>query len=214
MLLDITIILIMIIAIYQGYERGLILTIFHTFGWLIAILLSLFLLPSTTAFLSTYSNIYENIRESLGNILHGSSMSAISASAVFPSAIEDMISNIMQTLSMSALESAAWALFTIFCFVVLVLLLRCAIHLIAQIFSKKKFNSSIFGGFNKLLGIVLGSVKGCLIVLIVLAIMMPLSLLISPSFNAFLTKALTSSNFAEIIYNSNPLLSIMSGFAL
>jgi hypothetical protein len=70
----------------------------------------------------------------------------------------------------------------------------------------------LVGKMNALLGIILGNIQGMLIVYVMLAAILPVSLVIGREANGFIEDALFSSMFARELYNNNPLLSLANYF--
>jgi uncharacterized membrane protein required for colicin V production len=212
MWLDILILLIVILSMAHGYKNGLIRTVLRAFGWLFSIASAVLIYPHVCAWLSANTNLYDNIRQGLEARFsaHASARAGVileDIPAVIAKAAEDLAS----AFAVSVSNGLAAVCFKVLVYLALVFAVKLLASLLSLLFSKRSRGKGILGGIDGLLGLVFGAVRAMLIVFVLLALILPVSLLISESANATVSNALFSSMFAGRIYDSNPLLLPIGG---
>jgi uncharacterized membrane protein required for colicin V production len=192
-----------------GFKNGLLLSVVRIGGWIAAIAAAFFTHNFVEKFLLNHTSIYDKLHDHVLKVClsffdkHSIDVSDPGSFAVAPESTGSSFTNdLAEQISKSA--------FTIFVFVAILLFVKFILFAIILVLSKKH-HTGFIGGVDGVLGLIFGVVQGVIIVLVLLALLMPLSLVISPEANIMITQGLENSFVAEIIYNNNPLLSVING---
>ncbi|MDR2296126.1 MAG: CvpA family protein [Clostridiales Family XIII bacterium] len=213
MQLDILIILIVFASAMIGYRSGLVRTVLRAFGWLLSIAIAALLYPYANELLSANTDVYDNIRSGIEARFsaHVSAKAGVFLEDV-PNVIAEAVNKLVSTFSVSVADGVAAVCFKVFVYLALLLAVKLLAFLLSLLFSKRSRGKGLIGGIDGILGFVFGAVRGMLIVLVLLALILPVSLLISESANAAVSDMLFASAFAGKLYNGNPLLLLTGGF--
>lgn len=98
------------------------------------------------------------------------------------------------------------SLMGIIAFIGIVLVIWLASYIIRMIFKKGRKSSVVIGGFDSLLGLTLGIVKGVIIACLAVAAFIPVTTLIMPDKLPDLISAMQNSYLTRLVYEINPLL--------
>jgi uncharacterized membrane protein required for colicin V production len=212
MILDILIVVIVLISMVMGKRTGFFLMIFHSIGWLVSIVAGLLLYPFAAGFIASQAGypggLYANVTSRLRN---GISARADELLGEVPDSIVAPIEKSMREMTATLADGVASVCFSVMVFLTIVL----GIKLLAYVFTKLVAGvpkKGLVGNVNTLLGIILGNIQGVLIVYVLLAAILPVSLVIGKEANSFVEDALFSSMFARDLYNNNPLLFLANYF--
>jgi uncharacterized membrane protein required for colicin V production len=212
MWIDALVIVIMIFSIARAFHNGFVYTVMNAAGWLVSAAAAVALYPLIINVLSTRSAAYEALKNGvikrfqthldaqIGNIMDG-----------VPDTLKSIVDTIIDTLSVSLAGGIASVCFSVATFVILLLAFKLVSALIICLFSKR-FHRGVIRFVDGLSGLAAGAVIGMFRVFVVLALIMPLSLLISKDANVFVSDSLFSSIFAGDLYDNNLLLLILNDF--
>jgi uncharacterized membrane protein required for colicin V production len=212
MTFDILIAAIVVLSMVFGYRKGFLLTLAHSVGWLGSIVLSIVLYPHATRFLNGRAGYVENLHDNIVSRFRGNMFS--SGDELFesvPSAVASNVESAARDLTLTLADSIAAVCYNIIIFIFLVV----GIKILAYVFTRLASNfkaSGLAAGLDKLLGLILGGVKGMVAAYVFLALILPVSLFISRPANEFVESTLFSSIFARDMYDNNPLLLIAANF--
>jgi uncharacterized membrane protein required for colicin V production len=212
MWLDVVIGLVVVLSMGLGYRDGFIYTLLRAIGWVTSFAAALFLHPIFTKFIRERTSVYKNIYETLLSRFSENTADIVSNNNM-PEIISKAMEWAVNGLKLTISEGLSTVSINIISFVLLILAVKTVFFLITALFSKRS-SHGVMKGMDGLLGLIAGGVKGFALVCVVLAFMMPLSLLISPALNGFLSNALFSSMFAVNLYNNNPILFVWDSLAL
>lgn len=98
------------------------------------------------------------------------------------------------------------SLMGIIAFIGIVLVIWLASYIIRMVFKKGRKSSVVIGGFDSLLGLTLGIVKGVIIACLAVAAFIPVTTLIMPDKLPDLISAMQNSYLTRLVYEINPLL--------
>ena len=213
MRLDALILLIVFISSILGYRNGLVRTVLRTFGWLLSIAVAAAVYPYASELLSANTDVYDNIRSGLEERFgaHAAAKAGVILEDL-PNAIAEAANRLVSAFSVSVADAVAAVCFKLSLYLALVLAVKLLAFLLTLLFSKRSRGGGILGGIDGVLGLVFGAVRGMLIVFVLLALILPVSLLIGESANAAVSNELFASIFAGGLYNNNPLLILTGGF--
>ena len=212
MIFDLIIILIVGLFGFLGLRNGFIYSIFRFLGWIIALVGAVFLqsflvnaIKEYTLFYSKYLLHVEEVCRSFVTKYTGGVEGSV------PGVLSDSLEDITDSIIISTAEKIANASFSVIVFIILVLLIKFILFLVTVLFSKK-YHEGFVGGIDGIAGCILGVAQGIVIVLIALAVLMPLSFVVSTDFYGWVTDTMSSSLFTELIYKDNPFLGLIDGF--
>jgi len=203
MWMDIAIAAIVLLSAAFGFMSGFVKTFLHTVGWILSIVLGFIWYPQLKTFLMEHTNYYDSMRDNVSGRLSDAAGSAISESfGNIPDVLQRTFSAAAETLTTSLADTVTDLFFSIITFVIIIAFIKSLFWLLIQLFSKTK-NEGITGMTDGLLGFGFGALKGLLLVLILMALMVPISNFADTS---FFTDSIAKSTAGSFLYNSNPLL--------
>jgi hypothetical protein len=197
----------------HGYRKGFVGAVLRAFGWLLSIIAAMIIYPYATDWLESHTEFYGNIRLALEQRFSAHiSAKAGELTDGIPHMIAEAADRVVSALAVSLADGVATVCFSIAVYLALVLAVKLLAFLLVFLFSKRSRGNGIIGGVDSVLGLVFGAVRGMLIAFVLLALILPLSLLIGESANKMVSDALFSSIFAGELYDNNPLLMLAGGF--
>ncbi|MBQ2867457.1 MAG: CvpA family protein [Firmicutes bacterium] len=208
MWMDIAIAVIVGLSAVFGFISGFVKTFLHTVGWILSIVLGFIWYPQLKDFLIDNTNYYLSMRDAVSGRLDDAAGSAITE--VFgniPDVLERAFIAASETLTDSLAETVTNLFFSIISLVIIVAGIKLVFWILIQLFSKTK-NEGFTGFVDGVLGLGFGLLKGVLLVLILMALMVPLS---NFADTTFFTDAIAESQVAKILYNANPILLFVKG---
>ena len=208
MWMDIAIAVIVGLSAVFGFISGFVKTFLHTVGWILSIVLGFIWYPQLKDFLIDNTNYYLSMRDAVSVRLDDAAGSAITE--VFgniPDVLERAFIAASETLTDSLAETVTNLFFSIISLVIIVAGIKLVFWILIQLFSKTK-NEGFTGFVDGVLGLGFGLLKGVLLVLILMALMVPLS---NFADTTFFTDAIAESQVAKILYNANPILLFVKG---
>lgn len=207
MVLDLIIAAIIIIAAIYGFKKGFVYTLIHTVGWVVAIAAAYFgtplLGPVIKAHTSYYNWLSDGFDYRFNNSLSGIDASEKSLPSVISSTFEKATSGIADSMT----EAFASLVFTITVFLLIFIVVKILLWIILRALSKEYNGRS--GGVDGFFGIIIGLVKGLLLVYIFLALLLPAVNLMAPDFTAGVNSSLDNSYIAKTLYDNNLLLILL-----
>lgn len=180
MYLDILIVLLFLLSAYKGYKIGLIYSLLKTFKWISAVIISFLFLNPTKSFLLKHFN--------------GSNVNTN----------ENLITFIPENIGETLLSPISELIISVVAFFILFLISNIILGIIINFF-KPTDNHSTLSGVNRFLGLLLGMVKGALLVSIIICVMLPISDMFFHNLGPVLRNNLNSSYISKYIYDTNPL---------
>jgi uncharacterized membrane protein required for colicin V production len=212
MQIDIAIIIIILIFAFLGFKNGLVRTLFHTFGWIIAIVTSFLLRKQVETFLMDHTQIYDRYLAYVEGIFRSfSDKHAGNLADSIPGVVGDALESVGDKLVDEAAASFVDTTFTIFTFIGFALLIKFVFFIITLLLSKRHHGGFV-GGLDGIAGLLMGMVQGLVIVLILLALLLPVSLALNPEYYNAINSMLDRAVFADILCNNNPLFHFMKDY--
>lgn len=200
MALDIFFALILLCSVALGVRSGFLAAVFHTCGWLAAVICGFVFNSEIRGLLADRTHIYESIRE---NISHKFS-DTMTDSLLIPDGFSDILSHAAEP----AVTAAAEALYGTVCFALTVAAVMLVLYIFLRIFSKK-YTGGLLGFADGLLGGLAGAVRGVVLVLLFSVLLFPALSLMSPELADAAASSLENSHFALYIYENNPFAEIL-----
>jgi uncharacterized membrane protein required for colicin V production len=117
-----------------------------------------------------------------------------------------------EKITQAAADQIASTSFGVFCFIGTVLVVKLFLFLITLALSRR-YRGGFVGALDATGGLLLGVAQGFIVVFIVLVLILPVSLAISPGLFEKASGALNSSFFAKTLFTMNPLIPLIDGFA-
>lgn len=208
MWMDIAIATIILLSAFFGFRSGFVKTFLHTIGWILSIVLGFIWYPQLNSFLMEHTNYYDSMRESVSIKLSDAATGAVSESFTgIPDILQRAFAAATQTLSDSLADSITNLFFGIISLVLVVALIKLVFWILIQLFSKTK-NEGFTGFVDGLLGTGFGALKGLLLVMILMALLVPIS---NFADTTFFTQSIADSTAGSVLYNNNPILWFVRG---
>ncbi len=200
MALDIFFTLILLCSVALGIRSGFLAAVFHTCGWLAAVICGFVFNSEACELLAGRTHIYESIRGSISQKFSDTMTDSL--------LIPDGFSDILKYAAEPAVTAAADALYATVCFVLTVAAVMLVLYVFLRIFSKK-YTDGLLGFTDGLLGGLIGVIRGIVLVLLFSVLLFPALSLMSPELADAASSGLKSSHFALYIYENNPFAEIL-----
>ncbi|MBQ8589623.1 MAG: CvpA family protein [Firmicutes bacterium] len=208
MWMDIAIAAIVLLSAVFGFISGFVKTFLHTVGWIVSIVLGYIWYPQLKAFLIENTNYYIAMRDTVNSRLDAAAGNAITDSfGNIPDVLRRAFLAASETLTTSLADTITNLFFSLISLIIIVALIKLVFWILIQLFSRTK-NDGFVGFTDGILGFGFGLVKGVLLVLILLALMVPVS---NFADTTFFTDAIDQSQVAKILYHANPILLFVKG---
>lgn len=225
--------LILLVAAVLGAAKGIGDTVLRILGFIGGLVLAVFFSGRVSEFLAgtklhdvLYLHIYQIIRPGAEDALEqsvGTQSDAVTSVVghgpdSYGSLLPKSLSGLATTLEDKAAEVATERLtsiaMSVLSFALIVLAVWLVVLIIRLIFKSGKKNVFVIGFFDRLLGFILGIIRGTLISCVAIAALIPVTTLIAPDKVAEMLEALHSTYVSGIIYDVNPIMLLINHFIL
>ena len=227
--IDVIVLLIILLAALRGAIRGIGDTIVRIASILGGVILGTALSGKVSAFLMTtkissslHDHIYEIIRgdeAGQSGLTGGGSANpmadTINSTPTDPvesplsKSLGNMISNAADQASDAVADRLTEIAVGIIGFALILLAVALAASLIRALIKQGRKNSVVIGFTDRLLGMVLGGVRGLMIAWVAVALLIPVTTLFAPENVPAVMTALQQTTVANVIYDVNPFLLII-----
>ena len=211
MFFDIFIAALMLTSMIMGYRMGFIASLLKAFGWLIALVIGVFLHPILVVFLKNALNINVIITNHLKNMVD-SGFHIETFSHLFPKLLLSGFDNLASSAIDIWAMGVANLIVNILCLMIVTFLIKGLFALISKIASKNN-DEHVIGFINSLFGMIFGFVKGFLVVSIILCLFLPFTALAGPKISEAATDQLDRSIIARELYDNNLTMIVFKNFA-
>lgn len=211
MILDIIVIVIMVLCMVFGFRRGFVHTFVHTLGWFGAMIAAFFFTSQLKDLLTEKTTLYDQIFTMFSDKLSLSTDSVTSSAATLPLILNRSVNSATAEASNLLSTKLADLTMTILCFVIIFIVVKALLFFITLAFSRKQ-NKGFVGFFDGLLGLVVGMIRGIIFVFIFLALLLPITNLVSPASTQLILNSLSASYFSRTLYDSNFIVLIINDF--
>ncbi len=211
MFFDIFIAALMLTSMIMGYRMGFIASLLKAFGWLIALVISVFLHPILVVFLKNALNINVIIANHLKNMVD-SGFDIETFSHLFPKLLLSGFDNLASSAIDIWAMGVANLIVNILCLMIVTFLIKGLFALISKIASKNN-DEHVIGFINSLFGMIFGFVKGFLVVSIILCLFLPFTALAGPKISEAAADQLDRSIIARELYDNNLTMIVFKNFA-
>lgn len=213
MWVDGIIVIIVIFTAVQGFRRGFVQTFIHTVGWLLAVVLGFVWYPHVIDFLKEKTGFYDLVHGKISErIAENANSAADSAAGSIPEVIRDLLDKAIHsatdTIALSMSDSLSNLIFNMIGFLVVAIAIKLILLCLTMLFSKEK-NDGFIGGIDSFFGLLAGTLKGIILVYILLAVMVPVT---SLWVSSFLIDELDGSVLGSYLYNNNLILMVVKDF--
>lgn len=210
MFFDIFIAALMLTSMIMGYRMGFIASLLKAFGWLIALVIGVFLHPILVVFLKNALNINVIIANHLKNMVD-SGFDIETFSHLFPKLLLSGFDNLASSAIDIWAMGVANLIVNILCLMIVTFLIKGLFALISKIASKNN-DEHVIGFINSLFGMIFGFVKGFLVVSIILCLFLPFTALAGPKISEAATDQLDRSIIARELYDNNLTMIVFKNF--
>lgn len=211
MFFDIFIAALMLTSMIMGYRMGFIASLLKAFGWLIALVIGVFLHPILVVFLKNALNINVIIANHLKNMVD-SGFDIETFSHLFPKLLLSGFDNLASSAIDIWAMGVANLIVNILCLMIVTFLIKGLFALISKIASKNN-DENVIGFVNSLFGMIFGFVKGFLVVSIILCLFLPFTALAGPKISEAAADQLDRSIIARELYDNNLTMIVFKNFA-
>ena len=213
MIFDIILGAIILLFVIIGYMKGFAHSFLRTIDWILAVVAAYIWSEPLGAFLREHTKIYDGIYDKIAAKFGDSLSNAIAGLDMLPKVLTDVLSSAGTKITTQLSENMANTVFQILCFVVIVLAVKIILMLIIGFFDRKHDDDGSFiGAVDRLLGLLMGAIKGLLIVFVLLALAIPAANMFAPDKVQMFYDTMQSSYFAHYLYDNNLLLRLIRSF--
>lgn len=174
MIVDITIIVLLLFTAFQGHRHGFVRTFLQMSGWLLSVILAFLWHPYVSDYLIANTKLYHGVSESISGNLAIENPAFEESLSNFPPLISDLIQSTATTITQSLSTRISDIIFTLLCFFLVIILLKIFFFMLVRLFSKDS-NDGFIGSIDSFFGLIAGTLKGLLLVFIVLALIVPVT---------------------------------------
>ncbi len=211
MVIDVIIGIIVIGTMAWSFHKGFVHTFLRTIDWVLAIVAAFLWSSKLGDFLMEKTDIYSNMLERTQEKFQGSMESATSGVNSLPSIFGDFINNTTQKIATDMAIVVTDRIYGILCFALIVIGVKLVIFALITLLSKEN-NEGFLGFTDGIAGMIIGFVKGMILVFLLLALMLPAVNMLSPEHTDAVMKSLDNSYYAGELYDNNFLLLIVRDF--
>ena len=201
MALDIFFGLILPCSVLLGIRSGFLAAVFHTCGWLIAVICAFVFNSKIRGLLSEHTHIYESIKENISQKFSEKVTQPIADALPVPDGFSGLLGNAAEKAADPAVTAVSNAVYCAVCFVLTVIAVMLVLYIFLRLFSKK-YTDGVLGGL-------IGVIRGIVLVLLASVLLFPAVSLMSPELSESLASCLENSHFALYIYENNPFAEIL-----
>ena len=208
MALDIFFGLILLCSVLLGIRSGFLAAVFHTCGWLIAVICAFVINSKIRGLLSEHTNLYESIKENISQKFSEKVTQPIADALPVPDGFSGLLGNAAEKAADPAVTAVSNAVYCAVCFVLTVIAVMLVLYIFLRLFSKK-YTDGLLGFTDGVLGGLIGVIRGIVLVLLASVLLFPAVSLMSPELSESLASCLENSHLALYIYENNPIAEIL-----
>ncbi|NLY86941.1 MAG: CvpA family protein [Clostridiales bacterium] len=210
LIFDGVIILVIIISALAGRRKGIVDTALRLIGLVGALFLAVTFTRSLAALLEKTP-----VRDFVyGRVLEAINEYTYEATDYFSNFLGGGTGNLMQKGKELLASGYTDSIVNMLSFICILIVTWIIVMLIRNAFKRSRKNSRIIGSLDGLAGMLLGILKGMLIASIFVALIIPVTTLLSPFKLPEIIKGLRSSFIAWWIYDTNPILVLIKNLIL
>ena len=213
MFFDILILIIIVVCAVFGFRNGFLISLSRIGGWIGAIVVAFLFRENVGNWLIKNTNLYENTQARVERVCQAfiQNYSGNSEAGDGVSAFGNTLNKIGETLAAAAAEQITSHLWTVIVFTIIVLSIKIALFVLTFILSKK-FHGGMIGGIDGIAGLLFGLFQAVIIILIVFALILPISYTTNAKTHDNITRSMDDSIVSKFIYENNPILDFIDGF--
>ena len=208
MALDIFFGLILLCSVLLGIRSGFLAAVFHTCGWLIAVICAFVFNSKIRGLLSEHTHIYESIKENISQKFSEKVTQPIADVLPVPDGFSGLLGNAAEKAADPAVTAVSNAVYCAVCVGLTVIAVMLVLYIFLRLFSKK-YTDGLLGFTDGVLGGLIGVIRGIVLVLLASVLLFPAVSLMSPELSESLASCLENSHFALYIYENNPFAEIL-----
>jgi uncharacterized membrane protein required for colicin V production len=213
MIFDIIVAALILLFVIIGYFKGFAHSFLRTIDWILAVVAAYIWSEPLGEFLREHTKIYDGIYDKIAMKFGESLSNAIASLEMLPKVLTDVLSSAGTKVTTQLSENMANTVFGILCFAAIVLAVKILLALIIGFFDRKRDDDGSFiGAVDRLLGLLMGAIKGLIIVFLLLAIAIPAANMFAPDKVQAFYETMQGSYFAHYLYDNNLLLMLIRSF--
>jgi len=213
MFFDVLIVAIIVVCAVFGFINGFLISLSRIGGWLGALVVAFFFRGQVSDWLLAHTNFYAQTQARVQTVCE--TFVANYRDGGDPSAgaggFSSILANVGERLATAAAEQITAHLWTVIVFVGIVIAIKIILFVLTLLLSKK-FHGGMIGGIDGIAGLLFGLFQAVVAILVVFALILPLSYTVSAQAHDNIEKEMNSSTVAQLIYENNPLLDFIDGF--
>ena len=224
-IIDVVIIAILLVFAIIGLKKGFLKSVLSLFSWVVCLLIAIFTAKYVAMWVNSMFDFAGWMGGGIAQGLEGmdayfkTTIGDYADKAAILAAIPTAINGIIQSITKMALggvdpttldptttlsnvvgSSIGFVCLTIICGILIFVILKIVIKLLSKLFDNIS-RTRVLGGLNRVLGVLLGLVKGAVMVFLINGLLVALSLI--PTVNATVTPIIQDHTYVEkFVYNT------------
>lgn len=209
-IMDIIVVIIIVLSTIWGAQDGFMFTLTSFIEWFVSIIAGFFCCSWMKSFLIDYTTLDDTINKYLVSRID-ETVVGDSAYLSIPDLFGKSVGQQTDSFLYGASASVTSILLTIIAFLIVVFGIRILAAIIERVFSKK-YQDGTVGYVDGFIGGAFGLIRGCLVVFLLLAMMVPILGLLLPEATETVMTAMKTSIAADYLYHDNFLLILVRDF--
>ena len=213
MFFDILILVIIVVFAVFGFRNGFLISLSRIGGWIGAIIVAFLYRQKVGDWLLAHTNFYDQTQTRIQSVCDAFVQNYTSAGdpSSGASGFSATLGKIGSSLAQAAAQQITAHLWTVIVFVGIVIAIKVVLFVLTLLLSKK-FHAGMIGGIDGVAGLLFGLFSAVACILIVFALILPISYTFSAKTHDDIENAMNDSTIAKMIYENNPLLDFIDGF--
>ncbi len=185
MWIDIAIAIVLIICIFRGEKRGLLLSLINTFGWIITLAAAYILRPSLVSYMDEHTEVRQDITNKVADYIKNrlsEQAAGVSTGDIIPGSIASRLASAADYAIESAATEAAGPVVDMFiafaAFWLLIIGIKIIVCIIERILRAIVGGSKTLGAIDSIGGMLFGLLRGCIIGYIIIILLCLISVLL------------------------------------
>jgi len=213
MFFDVLILIIIVACAVFGFRNGFLISLSRIGGWIGALIVAFLYRERVNEWILENTDYFEKTQERIENVCKAfvenyvGSGDPSGGAGGFTATLEKIGSD----LAVAAADQITTHLWPVLVFVGIVFGIKLVLF-IATLLLSIRFHKGMIGGIDGVAGLLFGLFQAAVAILVVFALILPLSYMVSAKTHDDINRSMDNSIVAKLIYENNPLLDFIDGF--
>ncbi|MDR3305101.1 MAG: CvpA family protein [Clostridiales Family XIII bacterium] len=195
-----------------GFRSGFLISLSRIGGWIGAVAVAFFFHEKVEAWVLEHTKFFDSVHDRILQVcLSFVDRYTGGVTGSLPGDFGSALDNIGGALASEAAGKITDHAFTVFVFVGIIIGIKLILFVLTLLLSRK-YHDGFIGGVDGFVGLLFGLFQSIIAILVLFALLMPLSYTMSANAHDFVEREMDESVVAELIYRNNPILDVINGF--